>query len=159
MASGDTLASLYPFGMESPETNPATQDLRNRRPVLDFDDTTNESAVWTFVLPEHYGGGGLTIEIGYTMATATAGDIDWDAEIERVSDTDTDGFAAAISVDNTVVPATSGLLGVVSIAIAQGAEMDALSAGELGRLKITRDAAADTATGDAELHYVHIKET
>ena len=163
MASGDTLVSLYPVGVEPPTTNAATLDLRNQHPVLDFDDTTNESAVWSFVVPGHYAGGGITVEIGYSMSSALSGDIDWDAAIERIGDqqqdTDADGFAAANSVDNTTVPATSGLVDVVSIAFTDGVDMDGLAAGELGRLKLTRDAANDTAAGDAELHYIHIRET
>ena len=50
---------------------------------------------------------------------------------------------------------------MASIAFADGAEMDSVAAGNAFRVQITRDAnnAADTATGDAELVAVHIKET
>ena len=47
MASGDTLVVLTPLGNEPPVSNPATFDFRNNHPVLDFDDATNESAVFS----------------------------------------------------------------------------------------------------------------
>lgn len=62
------------------------------------------------------------------------------------------------SADNTVVPGTSGLVDVVSVAFTAGADMDSVAAGESFRLKVTRDAASDTATGDAELIKVELRE-
>lgn len=163
MASSDTLVVLTPLHNEPPSSDFATLDTRNGHPVLDFDASTNEDAVFSFILPENYDGGGLTVDIGYSMSSATSGNVDWDAAIERIGDqqqdVDSDGFAAANSVDNTTVPGTSGNVDVVTITFTDGADMDFLAAGELGRIKITRDAANDTASGDAELHFVHIKET
>ncbi len=164
MASGDTLFVLTPLSNEPPDSAFATYDVRNGHPVLDFvDSTTNESAIFSFIMPEHYDGGGLTIDLGYSMASATSGDIDWDIEIERIGDQQqnvgTDSFAAANSVDNTTVPGTSGLVDVVTITFTDGGDMDSIAAGELGRLRVTRDGVSDTASGDAELHFVHVKET
>ncbi|MFQ6027398.1 MAG: hypothetical protein ACE5Q6_07895, partial [Dehalococcoidia bacterium] len=99
----------------------------------------------------------------YAMSSATSGDIDWDAAFERIGDQqldiDSDSFAAVNSVDNTTVPGTSGFIDVVSIAFTDGADMDSVAAGEAFRLKVTRDAASDTASGDAELWAVEIRET
>ncbi len=39
------------------------------------------------------------------------------------------------------------------------ANIDSIAVGELCRIRIKRDVANDTATGDAELHFVEIKET
>lgn len=163
MASGDTLLIFTPLTNEPPSTNYATLDTRNSHPVLDFDDTTNEDAVFTGVMPQHYGGGGVTVYLHYAMSTATSGDVDWDAAFERIGDQqqdiDADGFAAVNSVDNTTVPGTSGNVDIVSIAFTDGADMDSVATGESFRLKITRDAVSDTATGDAELVAVEIRET
>ena len=163
MASGNVLVQFFPADNEPPSSNPATPDLRNGHPVLDFDGTTNESAIFTGVLPPHYSGGGLTVRLGYSMSSAESGDIDWDAEIERIGDqqqdVDSDSFAAANSVDNTTVPATSGLVDVVAITFTDGSDMDSAAAGEQFRIRITRDAASDTGAGDAELHFVEIRET
>lgn len=165
MASGDTLAVFLPHGYEPPATNYATLDLRNQHPVLDFDDggTANESAVWSDVLPRNYGGGGITVYIHYSMTSATSGDIDWDVAFERIGDQqqdiDSDGFASVQSVDNTTVPATSGNVDIVSVAFTDGAQMDSIAVGEGYRIKVTRDGVSDTASGDAELLRVEIRET
>lgn len=163
MASGDTLVPLTVLSNTPPSSNPATPDTRNIHPVLDFDDTTNESAVFSAYMPKSYGGGGVTVYLGYSMTSATSGDIDWDVAFERIGDqqldVDADSFAAVNSVDNTTVPGTAGNVDVVSITFTDGADMDSVAAGEWFRIKVTRDAASDTATGDAELHFVVIQET
>lgn len=163
MASGDTLLIFLPHNNEPPSSNYATLDLRNQHPVLDFDDTTNEDAVFTGIMPRNYDGSGITVYIHYAMSSATTNDIDWDAAFERIGDQqldiDGDSFAAAQSVDNTTVPGTSGLVDIVNIAFTDGAQMDSIAVGESFRIKITRDAANDTASGDAELVAVEIKET
>ncbi len=114
-------------------------------------------------MPQHYGGGGVTVYLHYAMTSAVSGDVDWDAAFERIGDQqqdlDADGFAAVQSVDNTTVPGTSGLVDVVSIAFTDGAQMDSVAVGEAFRLQVTRDAASDTASGDAELVAVELRET
>jgi len=163
MATGNTLLTFFPQDNEPPSSNYATLDARNNHPCLDFDDTTNESAVFTTVMPRHYDGGGITVYLHYAMSSATSGDIDWDVAFERIGDQqqdiDSDGFAAVQSVDNTTVPGTSGNVDIVSIAFTAGAQMDSVAVGESFRLKVTRDAASDTATGDAELLALELKET
>ncbi len=163
MASGDTLLVFTPLHNEPPTADFATLDLRNVHPVLDFDDSTNESAVFSGVMPRAYAGGGLTVYLHYAMTSAETNDIDWDVAFERIGDQqldiDGDSFAAVNSVDNTAVPGTSGLVDIVSIAFTDGADMDSIAVGESFRIKVTRDAASDTAAGDAELLAVEIKET
>lgn len=163
MASGDTLLIFTPHSNVAPASNPATVDLRNQHLVLDFDATTNESAIFPAVMPQHYGGGGIAVYLHYAMSSATSGDVDWDVAFERIGDQqqdiDSDGFAAVNSVDNTVVPGTSGLVDVVSVSFTDGADMDSVAAGEGFRLQVTRDAASDTAAGDAELLFVEMRET
>lgn len=166
MASGDTLCWLHPYGSEPPSANYATQDLRNGHPVLDFDAATDESACWTAYLPANYAGGGLTIIIEWAATSATSGTCRWDASIERIDDEgldiDADSFASAQSVGATA-PATSGMVQYSSVAFTSGAQMDSLAAGELFRIKLTRDAdgsgGTDDMAGDAEVLGVTIKET
>lgn len=164
MASGDTLCVFTPLHNEPPASNPMTLDLRNQHPVLDADASTNESAVFSAVMPRNYAGTtGVTVYIHYAMSTATADTIDWDVAFERIGDQqqdlDTDSFAAVNSVDNTTVPGTSGLVDIVSVTFTDGADMDSVAVGEGFRLKITRDAASDDAAGDSELCFVEVKET
>jgi hypothetical protein len=163
MASGDTLIIFTPLHNEPPASNPATLDTRNQHPILDFNDTTNEDAVFSAVMPRNYAGGGVTVYLHYAMTSATSGDVDWDVAFERIGDQqqdiDGDGFAAVNSVDNTTVPGTSGNVDIVNVAFTDGADMDSVAVGEGFRLKVTRDAVSDTATGDAELRFLEIKET
>ena len=163
MASGDTLVVFTPLHNEPPSSNFATLDLRNLHPLLDFDASTNESAVFSGVMPRSYAGGGVTVYLHYALSSAITGNTDWDVALERIGDQqldiDADSFAAVNSVDNTTVPGTSGLVDIVSVAFTDGADMDSVAVGESFRLKVTRDAASDTATGDAELLKVEIKET
>lgn len=163
MASGNTLLILTPQCVEPPASDFATLDTRNEHPVLDFDDTTNESVVFRGVMPRHYGGGGVTVYLHYAMTSAVSLTIDWDVAFERIGDQqqdiDSDDFAAVNSVDNTTVPGTAGLVDIVSVAFTDGADMDSIAVGEGFRIKITRDAVSDDAAGDAELLFVEIKET
>ena len=164
MASGDTLLIFTPLHNEAPASNYATLDTRNAHIVLDFDDTTNESAVFKAIMPQSYAAStGVTVYIHYAMTSATTNTVDWDVAFERVSDQiqdiDSDGFAAVQSVDDTTVPGTTGNVDVVSVAFTAGAQMDSVVAGDGFRLKVTRDAASDDAAGDAELWAVEIRET
>jgi len=163
MATGDTLLIFTPLHNEPPASNPATLDTRNQHAILDFDASTNEDAVFSAIMPRSYAGGGLTVYIHYAMSSAESGDVDWDVAFERIGDQqldiDADSFAAVQSVDNTTVPDTSGLVDIVSVAFTDGAQMDSVAVGEGFRMKVTRDAASDTAAGDAELRFVEVKET
>ncbi len=162
MASGQTLCIFTPLANEPPSSNYATLDTRNGHPVLDFDDTANESAIFSAVMPRNYNGGGVTVYLHYAMTSATALTVDWDVAFERIGDEqqdiDSDGFATAKSIDNSTVPGLSGSVDVLQLPFTDGAEMDNIAAGNGFRLKVTRDAASDDATGDAELVFVEIKE-
>lgn len=161
MASGDTLLVFTPLHNEPPASAYATLDMRNAHPVLDFDDSTDESAVFTAVLPQRYGGGGVTVYLHWAATSATSGDVVWAVAFERDNtDLDADSFAAAQSATDTT-DATSGVITTTSVAFTDGAQMDSLAVGEVFRLMVTRDAdnVADTMSGDAELVAVEIRET
>lgn len=164
MASGNTLCVFGPADNEAPSSAFATLDTRNVHPVLDFDDATDESAVFTGIMPRHYAGGGVTVYLHVSFTSAVANEARFDVAFERIGDgsqdIDSDGFASAQSVDVTA-PATSGHVEIANVAFTDGAQMDSVAAGESFRLKITRDAnhANDDASGDAELVFVEIKET
>jgi hypothetical protein len=75
------------------------------------------------------------------------------------TDMDADSFATAQTPTAITVPATSGVIQEISIPFTNGAQMDSLAAGEMFRLKLTRDPANDTSTGDLQLLSVVVKET
>lgn len=163
MASGDTILELFPQDNAPPASNAATPDTRNGHPVLDFDDTTAESAVFSRILPRHYAGGGITVYVHYSMTSAITGTCGWTVEFERVGDgqqdIDSDGFASAQTITAVTVPGTSGFVDIVNVAISNGANMDSIAAGEGFRIRLKRDVANDTAAGDAEFWGMELKET
>lgn len=162
MASGDTLCVFYPTDNEPPTTNYATLDTRNQHPCLDFDATTAEAAIFSFIVPRNYGGGGMTVCMHYAPTSAVTGTAAFDTAFERIGDAqldiDGDSFATAKTMTPVTVDGTSGNIDIVNIAHTNGAEIDSIAVGELARLRVRRDV-ADTAAGDLELYAVELKET
>lgn len=163
MASGNTLAVLYPTAYEPPTTNYATFKVRNLHPVLEFDTTTQEAAIWTFQMPQNYAGGNLKVFVRYAAASATSGTIGWDVTFERIDagtlDVDADSFATAQTITAATVPGTTGVTAVGSVECTAGSTgTDSIAAGDLCRIRVRRDVANDTATGDAQLLAVEIRE-
>lgn len=163
MASGN---SLMMFGARDgiPATsNGAQHAMRNSHPVLAFDTTTQETVYFIGVMPRHYGGGGVTVYVHATLASATTGTLGWDVSFERMSDAttdlDSDSFASAQTITAATVPGTSGVVLVLNVAVSDGANMDSIAVGEAFRLRLRRDVANDTAAGDAEFHTMELKET
>jgi hypothetical protein len=166
MPSGDTLRDWEPTANQPPATAYATLDTRNAHPVLDFDGSTDEEAVFGGILARRYSGGGLTVNIHCTFTSATSGSVRWQAAFERVDasglDIDSDSFASFQSNGGTA-PGTSGQEIVVAITFTDGAQIDSLAVGERFRLKIRRDAdgtsGTDNIATDAELTAVELVET
>lgn len=151
---------------DPPASAYATPDTRNSHRVLDFDGATDEEAVFPFVLPVGYAGGGLTVDCYVAFTSATSGSVRLQAAIERIDastlDIDADSFASFQSAGGTA-PGTSGQIIKVSITFTSGAQMDSLAAAEAGRLKIRRDADGTSGTDDIvtdmELLRVVLRET
>ena len=134
--------------------------------VLDFDDTTDESAIFRFAVPDSYAGGGFTVKVLWSATSATSGTISLDVAFMSVTDDaddlDTKAFAAANNANPTTASAT-GEVDYISITFTDGADSDSIAAGEMAFIKITRDADGTTSTdnlvGDMELHMILIYET
>lgn len=162
VASGQTLAVFGVDMDEAPGTNYATFDVRNNHLILNFDATTQETAIFSGVMPRNYGGGGITVYATWCLATATSGTAGWDVAFERIGagnqNIASDGFATAQNIGLVTVPGTSGLTAVSSVAVTAGANTANIAAGELYRLRIRRNVSG-TATGDLQLLGVELKET
>lgn len=157
-----TIAVLVPGANDFPASNPATLDALNGVSVLDFDATTDEAAIWTFIMPQAYAAGTLTALIFFTMSSATSGNVVLQAAIEAIADGEAAGADSFDTVNNSgqvAVPGAAGTLEVASITLTN---KDSVNAGERVRIKINRDAdstsATDDAAGDLELHAVEIRE-
>ena len=167
MASGNYMAVFTPLSNEPPSSNFATLDTRNSIPVLDFDDSTAESAVFGGVLPANYSGGGLTITLVWMATSATSGAVSWNVDIESntddADDLDSDSFVGANNSGSITTASATGESKYTNVTFTDGADMDSLAAGESFRLKVQRDAtgatATDSMTGDAELLRVVVRET
>lgn len=147
--------------------------IRSDTLVLNFDASDNEVALFPIVLPRHYGGNGITINIGI-VSTSTTGDMSFAAflksytnDVDNLGDVGTDPSGLKVFADpqfNTAfAPATAiGDLRVDSIALTDGAQMDSLAAGEYGQLLLMRDAqdtTNDDMAADASLVFIEIQET
>jgi hypothetical protein len=167
MASGDTLVVFGPLNNEPTATAYATIDLINLRPVLDFDTAADESAVFTGVLPRNYAGGGVTVYIHWAGDTDhdTSKYVNWEVAFEQVAageNTGADDFAA-VNFAKAHPDDTVRYLVITTVAFTDGADMGSVVAGNMFRMKISRDANGSSDTddmpGDASLFAVEIKET
>lgn len=156
---------IHPGHVEFDETNPAQfAVITGTSPdswVVAFDDATNETVVLTLMMPQAYAAGTLTLVLQLAMASATSGDVDVDVSVEArdIAGNDpvnADSFDTVNSVDNTSVPGTALLGFEVEVTLTN---KDSVAAGDRVRLKITRDAASDTASGDMYLLSAEIRES
>jgi len=165
MASGDSLLILDAAqGLPASSGDVAALLRRNNHILAAFDAATDQSFDFACVMPEHYGGGGLTVTLIWAAASATANDCIWNAQIERhqddTDDLDSDSFAAVQAVTATAA-SVAGELSYDDITFTDGAQMDSVVAGESFRLRVLRDAdnGSDNMAGDAQLKAIHITET
>lgn len=157
-----TRAIFTPFSAEFSASNPQLKVDAQRRPVLAFDATTQESCQWSGVAPQGLSGT-LTAVITYKMASATTGGVAFDVSLEAVSDGDALDLDAAESFDAVnggsvaAVPGTAGYIDQISITLTNA---DAIAAGDYFRLRLARDVAdaADTASGDCEVLAVELRD-
>lgn len=168
MASGDLLAVYTALDVQFRASASATLDSRNEHPVLDFDAAVTEEAVFPFVMPPHYGGGGVTVTVAWMSSTVAGGaagprwEGDWERHQDDAFDLDADGFVGGtlqgVSPDP---PSLSGEVSYDDITFTDGAQIDSLAVNESGRFKLVRnhDHADDTMSGDAEMLRLIVKET
>jgi len=157
------LLDIPPTLAVPPSSNYATLGLRNRHPVLQFDDTSEESTVFSMVMPQVYDGGNLSVIPHVSAATATSGDVRLGIALERIGDSqqdvDSDDFNDA-NTQTITLPATSGYVTKGQVNFLPGTDMDNIAKGERFRIKITRNAASglDDMSGDLELHSIELRE-
>jgi hypothetical protein len=164
VASGDVLAVFSPLAATFPSSNYPQFVMRNAHPCLAFDTTTQETAYFEGYMPANYSGGNLTVICVWDAATATSGTIGWgvtwEAEVVSTLDVDADSFATEQIITAQTVNATSGIRSSTSAVCTAGSTgTDSVAAGDPFRLRIRRDVANDTATGDANLIAVVVKES
>jgi hypothetical protein len=155
---GGTLAVFSAMDNQPPASAFATFDTRNAIAVLDFDDSSEESAIFVGAIPEGaILASGLTIRIHWAATTATSGNVRWGAALMRGNtDIDSDSFDTAVEA-HSAANGTSGIITITEITLTT---IDSIAAGDSYRLKIYRDVSDttnDTVTGDAELVAVEVR--
>lgn len=157
-----TRAVLLPNSAEFPASAFPQLTLSNRRPVLAFDASTQETCQWTGIAPQGFTGT-VTAIISYMMASATANLVEFEVSLEAVSDGDATDLDAGDSFDtvnsaSATVPGTAGHIDQISVTLTNA---DSIAAGDYFRLKVSRDAddaTNDTATGDLLLLCVELRD-
>ena len=129
--------------------------------VLDFDDTTSESAVFFGVMSGGYDGtSSIDVEIGWKFSTYVGSQTcDWEASWCRVDDDGQSVESLTYATAQAVLGTEAGTTGELSYdAITfTNAQADGIQPNEFFALKITRDATGGTASpGDAELAFVNV---
>lgn len=161
--------SLFVFTPHNAEPKTTTfpapgisSDASGARPYLAFDAATDEAVYFTFIAPQGLTAP-LTAVITYAMASATTGNTVWDATLEAISDGDaldtdaSEGLDTANASAATAVPGTAGHIDQISITLTNN---DSIAAGDYCRLRIRRtgSSGSDTATGDANLYAVELRD-
>ncbi len=159
-----TRAIFTPLSAEFPASNFPQLTLSNRRPVLAFDASTDETCYWTGIAPQGLTGT-ITIVITYAMASATTGTVGFQVALEAITDgdtTDTDATTSFDTVNNsasTTVPGTAGYIDQISVTCTNA---DSIAAADYYRLSLNRDAdgsaITDSATGDAYVLAVELRD-
>lgn len=153
-----TLTYFTALDNQPPASGFATLDTRNSIAVLDFDDTTEESAVFIGLLPENASlASGISTRIHWVATSGTTGNCRWGVQFERMNtDLDSDSFDTATE-DHSATNATAGIITTTTLTCTS---IDSLIAGDLFRLKVYRDVTDttnDTMIGDAELIAVELR--
>jgi len=137
---------------------------RNGHLLMAFDAAAVESLVYKAVMPEAYvSGSNLTVNVKGFAASATSGTVRVRLAFEYIADgahdIDADGYDTDQEA-NATADATSGEMFSATFTLAN-ADIDAIAAGGLFRVKVTRvgtDGTNDTMTGDWQLQVLILSQ-
>ena len=171
MATGDTLALWTAEAGIPPLATNATLVTRSGGStpgeqflLVAFDAAADEHYDFRGILPQVYDGGGFTLRLWWGAATATTGNVVWDASFRAMEDDAEDIDASHTYAYNSVTdaaPSASGEFTAAVVTFTDGADADNTGAGDAFILRIRRDAnnGSDTMAGDAQLLALELRET
>ena len=150
-----------PSGLDASAASAAIDGGNGAWSIL-FDPTTDEAVVWPMVLPQTWVSHG-TLQIVYSLASATTLEVEWEAAVMCVTpgdaaDIDTASFAAGATAGGNTVPGTAGHTDLSTVTLTD----DSCAAGDIMYLYVScdsNDATNDDATGDRELRWVEYRYT
>jgi hypothetical protein len=164
VGSGASLHTFRPAQNEPPAANFATLDTRFARPVLEFDSSTQEAAVFSDVMNRGYSGGNIVVNVWFMCDTnTTAGEeVVWEGAWEKMNTLDLDGdsFDTAIEASPATCSTTAGIMTMATITFTSS-QIDGLTAGDPFRFKLLRDPANgsdDLDTIDAQVVLIEVKQ-
>jgi hypothetical protein len=164
MASGDLLVAFLPGENDYPNSNSATigRDV-DYGYYLEHGDSSDDTAIFQALLPTVYGGGGITLEAVFLMASATSGSVVLGAAFQRLADgVDLSGTVSWDENTTTqAVPGSAETVEQATITFTDGADMASVAAGEPFRLRFRRVGSdgSDDASGNMRLLALRVKET
>ena len=159
-AAGGFSWQLRPQQAKLPASNPMAIDAGAAQWKGLFDDTTNECARWQGVLTP-YEGGGLDIDLIYTLETTSTNDVvEMEVYVMAVSDNegdvDTDSFDSVNNLSSGSVSTTAGSTNLLTGTLSN---IDSAAEDDLIIIKICRDADdTDTTDDDVELRGASVHE-
>lgn len=163
MASGDTLCAAHPLQAHFPTSNAATRDFTSGPdPVLDYDDTTTETAYFKLLMPGQYDGtSSLDVVLAWKFSAYVGSQTcDWEVSFYRIADDADDLETYSFATAQTSTPTEASAAGELSYdAITfTNAQADGVQGNEWFVLRVVRDATGGTASpGDAELAGVEVR--
>lgn len=149
------------FQAKLPLVNPAQIDAGKEGWRLLFDATTGERVSFDGVIVYPYAGGTVSIDVTYTMTSATSGKISLATFVECITSGDATIIDAGSydSINNMTqpVPNTAGQMSRIGSPLGN---FDSCAQGDRLRIMVSRDTVSvdDTATGDLELRNVLLYE-
>jgi hypothetical protein len=170
MASGDTLFVIKPQQMNQLSTSQAAYSVltggstpAEKVPVLLFVDNADKYADFYGVMPNTYGGGGLTCIVIWS-SLGTSGNCLWNIAFRAMEDDAEDIDSAHTYTYNQVAAATpsaAGEVGYDSITFTDGADMDTVNSGDFFIMRVWRDGdnASDTVGNSCYLWAIEVRET
>lgn len=166
MASGDLLFEGEPHGSLSGATT-ATLDTvadaeGNPQPCLDFAGAVaNEWAIWQFVVPTHYAGGGFTFEIDDAMDGTDGSDVQFEVSVGKTVAGDalgSEGFGTATDITDTP-NGTANVVDTTPTGAVSHANCGSPAVGDKVRIKVERDYDHAANADDAQFLSVRVFET
>lgn len=154
---------FVPEAVEFPSSNFPQILPVNNRVVLAFDAATDETCYLKAVAPQGITGT-LHAFVHYIMASATTGNVRFQAALEAITPGDATDLDAGTSFDTAnsnggAVPGTAGFEQVIDITLTNA---DTIAAGDYFRLSLNRDAdgtsGTDDATGDCYVLAVELRD-
>lgn len=156
-----TAAGGWPSTTAGAATNTKVEYTTNDQDLyhLDFDQTTDENAQWTVVLPDSYSGGTVTATFIWTANSTSTNSVVWGFQGRAYADGD--AIDATWGTAQTVTDANGATANTVRISSATAAVTLAGSpaGGQLAQFRVYRDAdnGSDTLAVDARLIAVKIE--